>query len=45
LNANYGLGLLFGAAYRDNVMLNNTTGAVSGGVNAGGNVCNGSLCP
>jgi nitrous oxidase accessory protein NosD len=45
-NASYGLFLSASTAYRDNLIDGNSGGAVSGGVNAGGNVCNGSLtCP
>ncbi len=49
-NGGYGILLRVNAAYRGNVISDNTTGTVflEGGsaVNAGGNVCNGSLtCP
>ena len=47
LNGDYGLSL-GGASYRENTMETNTLGTVNGfdAVNAGGNVCNGSLtCP
>ena len=41
-----GLSLDSATAYRENVITSNTLGTVNGGVNAGGNVCNGSLtCP
>ena len=44
-NGGYGLNLI-DAAYRGNTISDNTIGTVNGGVNAGGNVCNGSLtCP
>lgn len=48
IGSNTGHGISVGAStgYRDNLFSNNTAGAASGGVNAGGNVCNGSLtCP
>jgi len=42
----YGLNLTPTAAYRGNTITGNVSGAVLGGANAGGNVCNGSLtCP
>ena len=48
-NGGYGLNLGSDAAYRENVITGTvtaTTGTVLGGVDAGGNVCNGSLtCP
>jgi parallel beta-helix repeat protein len=46
-NARYGMVLgISGSGYRNNVITDNTMGTVSGGVNAGGNICNGSLtCP
>ena len=45
-NGGFGLFLKLTAGYRENVITDNTLGTVSGGVNAGGNVCNGSLtCP
>ncbi len=48
-NGEYGLNLASDAGYRENVITGTvtaTTGTVAGGVNAGGNVCNGSLtCP
>jgi len=45
---NVGFGLFLGSdtGYRANVITLNVTGTVMGGVNAGGNVCNGLLtCP
>ena len=39
-NTGVGLNLAGDAAYRENVITGNTDGTVSGGVNAGGNVCN-----
>ena len=49
LNGFYGLNLVGSAGYRENVITGTvtaTTGTVLSGVNAGGNVCNGSLtCP
>jgi len=45
-NVGYGLNLGSQSGYRENVITNNTTGTVTGGVDAGANVCNGSLtCP
>ncbi len=45
-NGGWGLFLSADSGYRDNVITNNAGGSVSGGVNAGGNVCDGSLtCP
>ena len=45
-NGNYGLHLSTSTGYRDNVVYNNIGGTVYNGVNAGGNVCNGSTtCP
>ena len=45
-NGGFGLSLHSTAGYRDNVITDNATGTVEGGVNAGGNVCDGSLtCP
>jgi len=45
-NGGFGLTLSLNAAYRENVITDNTAGTVSGGLNAGGNICNGSLtCP
>ena len=45
-NGGYGLSLGALSGYRENVISGNTTGTVTGGVNAGGNVCDGSLtCP
>jgi hypothetical protein len=45
-NTAWGLNLTAGAGYSDNVISSNAGGTVSGGVNAGGNVCNGSTtCP
>jgi hypothetical protein len=45
-NLGYGLRLWPTDAYRENVITDNTVGTVTGGVNAGDNVCNGSLtCP
>jgi len=50
-NVGFGLSLFSGAGYRGNVISGNTAGTVGnggggGGVNAGGNVCNGSTtCP
>jgi hypothetical protein len=45
-NTGYGLNIGSGAAYRENLIDGNAMGTVTGGVNAGGNVCNGSLtCP
>jgi hypothetical protein len=42
----FGLKLSADTADSDNVLTTNTGGTVSGGVNAGGNVCDGSLtCP
>lgn len=44
-NGGFGLALSSSSAYRENVISNNTTGAATG-VDAGGNVCNGSTtCP
>jgi hypothetical protein len=46
LNTGYGLWLGFDSAYRENVVDANTAGSVIGGVNMGGNSCNGTLtCP
>ena len=40
------LGVLLHAAYRENVINNNTAGTVTGGVNMGANSCNGTAtCP
>ena len=47
-NQAYGLELdaTLKTAYRDNVIDSNTAGTVSGGVNGGGNICNGNTtCP
>ena len=45
-NLRYGLNLGSQSAYRENVITGNATGTVTGGTNAGANVCNGSLtCP
>ena len=42
----WGLSLGIDTAYRDNTVTNNTAGTVTGGVNAGGNVCDGgTTCP
>ena len=46
LNTGFGLTLGLSSGYRGNVINGNTAGTVAGGVNAGGNICNGSLtCP
>ena len=45
-NLGRGLSLGVGSGYGENVITGNTMGTVFGGINAGGNVCNGSLtCP
>jgi parallel beta-helix repeat protein len=45
-NNGYGLLVFVDVGYRGNVISSNTSGTVTGGFNAGGNVCNGSLtCP
>ena len=45
-NLGYGLRLSFSAAYRENVVTENTVGTVTGGMNMGANSCNGSVsCP
>lgn len=45
-NGGFGLRLGQGSAYRDNTITGNGGGTVEGGVQVGGNVCNGSgLCP
>lgn len=46
VNGGYGLRLGSQTGYRENVIAVNSAGTVDGGVDAGGNVCNGSLtCP
>ena len=45
-NGGFGLRLGTGSAWRDNTVTGNAAGTVEGGVQVGGNVCNGSgLCP
>ena len=45
-NTGYGLSLNYSSGYRDNAMLSNGLGTVSGGVALGQNVCNGdTTCP
>ncbi len=45
-NVGVGLALPGDAVYRDNFLIGNAGGTVTGGINAGGNVCNASLtCP
>ena len=45
-NASYGLALSPEAAYRENVITDNTAGTVNGGFNMGNNFCNtNSVCP
>lgn len=41
----HGLSLASDAGYRGNVLTGNTLAAVDGGINLGGNACNGSVCP
>ena len=46
LNGGYGLILLANDAYLSNVITDNGSGTVQGGVNVGGNACNGvAACP
>ena len=45
-NSLLGLSLGSGSAYRENTIAENTLGTVTGGLDRGANVCNGTLsCP